>query len=259
MEQLNPPVIIGEQVAGRSAQVRKALAHLSTEVTGTTMDLAELLYEAQENNYASQWGFPSLPIFAEKELGMKPRKSQYLSRIVRVYRAVGLTRVACENVPMTKLRVITSLKPEGTFWNKETKISEPLDEHIVRLITEANELTLKQVEEEVARLKGMDGLNRRITRSYNTDQSTYDNVIKEAFEVIRRRLGSAGRDDSGDAKDYTDGVCIEMLCADFLADPHNQEPEELPEEIAGLVADAGMPEEQSSATQITLPTEEIEL
>lgn len=253
--------IHGEQVAGRSAQVRKALKHLSTGLTGSTLDLAELLYEAQENNYAPKWGFQSLPTFAERELGIKPRKAQYLARIVRIYRAVGLTRSVCEGIAISKLREITRLEPEGTYWNADTKQSEPLDSHIVRLITDADTLTLKQIEQDVARLMGHVGPNRRITRSYNTNEATYENVIKPAFELIRRRLGSAARDSGGNAVEYADGVCIEMACAEILADPNFQEPMELPEEVPGLVAERGVPEEEipmgSSGPETYLPKEAL--
>jgi hypothetical protein len=257
-EQLNPPALIGEAVAGRPFQVRKALARLSTGLNTSTLDMAELLYEAQSNNYFSLWGYPSLSKFAEKELGLKYRRAQYLARIVKVYRAVGLTRTSCENVPVSKLRAITTLDPDSSFWNTETKLSEPLDEHIVRLITEANEQTLKQIEAEVAKLKGQTGPNRRITRSYNVDESTYLNVIKPALEIIRRKLGSAGRDDSGNAVEYSDGVCFEMICAEVLADPNNQEPEELPGETEGLVAEQVIPEDNTLDSKIALP-QEIEI
>jgi hypothetical protein len=222
--------IVGEAIAGRSAHVRQELHKLSVGVNSSSLELAELLFEAQENNYIFGWGFPSLPAFAEKELGLKPRKAQYLARVIKVTREVGLVKEQIKSVAISKLRVITTLNPDGSFFNRETKTNESLDEHIVRLITEADDLTLKQIEAEVVRLKGMDGPNRRITRSYNTDQSTYDNVIKPAFELLRKKLGSAGRDDSGNAIEYHDGVIIEMLCADALADPNNQEPVELPEE-----------------------------
>src|SRR5271165_6709882 len=239
--------IVGEQIAGRSEQVRKALSRLSTGVNSSFLDLAELLFEAQENNYASRWGFPSLPVFAEQELNIKKRRAQFLARIIKVTRAVGLVRSQIEGIPTSKLRAITTLDPKGSFFDRDKKENQPLDEHIVRLITEANDMILREIETEVARLKGMDGPNKRITRSYNTDQSTYDNVIKPAFELIRRKLGSSGRDDAGNAKEYHDGVVIEALCADALSDPNNMEPLELPEETPGFVAEEPM----------TIPTEEI--
>jgi hypothetical protein len=227
---MNEQVIVGEAIAGRSATVRNTLKSLSKDVAGSTFDLAELLYEAQENNYLNQWGFPNIKTYAEQELGLKPRKARYLARIVKVYKEVGLERSQVEKVDISKLREITRLNPHATFWNKEQKKNEPLEDHIVRLILEAEDMTTFAIKEEVARLMGQVGPDRRVIRNYSTNQSAWDNVIKPALELCRKELGSAGRDDAGNAVDYHDGVCIESICADYLADPRHQELMELPEE-----------------------------
>ena len=41
------------------------------------------------------------------------------------------------------------------------------------------------------------------------------------FESVRKRLGSAGRDEKGKAKEFSDGVVIECLCAEYNSDPRN--------------------------------------
>lgn len=227
---MHEQVIVGEAIAGRAATVRKTLYALSTNLNANTFDLAELLYEAQANNYCPGWGYSSVLDFAEKELKLKKRKAQYLSRIVKVYRAVGLTRDFCEKVGTSKLREITTLDPDGSFFNREKKVNEPLDEHIVRLITDADEMTQEKIKDEVARLKGQVGPDRRVIRSFSTTQSAWDNVFVPAMEKIRRRLGDEGRDDEGNAKEYTDGVVYEMMAAEINADPTFEEPLELPTE-----------------------------
>jgi len=215
--QLSPPAIHGEAVAGRSASVRKQLTLLVGDIKESTFDLADLLFEAQESGYISSWGFENLGDFAEQELGLRERKAQYLVRITKVCRAVGLKRADYEKAGISKLREITTLDPEGTFWNIETKTSEPLDEHIVRLITEAEDMDREEVTDEVLRLKGMVGEDRPAVRSFTTTQSAWENTIKRAYERMRMKLGSSGRDESGMAKEYSDGVCVEMICAEWLA------------------------------------------
>src|SRR5208282_5279628 len=91
-EPLNPPAIHGEMVAGRAARVRKALKDLSTDVKSSTFDMADLLHEAQENNYSSGWGYASTIEYGREELGLKKRKIEYLTRITKVCLAVGLKR-----------------------------------------------------------------------------------------------------------------------------------------------------------------------
>ncbi len=224
-------VVVGEQVAGRAARVRAKLKDLTNDVKSSTFDLADLLYEAQENNYYTAWGYASLLEYGAEELGLKKRKTQYLTRITKVCHQVGLKRERYELSGISKLREITTLNPDGTYWNVTEHVSEPLDEHIVRLILDSDKMNVKQIKLEVERLKGMVGPNRMVVRSCSVTQSAWDNVIQPAYELARRILGSQSRDETGNAVEYKDGVCLEVIAAAFLADPNNgPEPEELPAE-----------------------------
>jgi len=221
-----PQVIVGEAIAGRSAQVRRNLMTMVSNLSTNTFDLAALLYEAKENNYATAWGFNSLADYAETELGLKKRKSEYLTRIMRVTKAVGLTRPQFEPCGVTKLREITRLDPEGTFWNKYEHVSEELSDHIVRLILDHDKLNVQQTKDEVARLLGQVGKDQRVVRSYSTDITTWQNVIDVAIERARRWLGSKRRDEEGNAREYSEGECYECICAAFNADlNYDEDPE----------------------------------
>lgn len=228
MTQTNPQVILGEAVAGQSATLRKRMRILASDLTKHTFDLAEAFLQAQETRCFTEWGFATFPEYAEIDLGIKPRKAQYLARIARVCRDCGVARKVYEPVGVTKLREITRLDPEVSFYNAEEKQHEPLVEHIVRLIAEAPELSTVEVEQEVARLKGMTGDNAMVLRAYKVTLSCWENVIAPCFESIRKRLGSAGRDGTGAAKEYTDGNVVECLAAEYNADPRNfmEEPDE---------------------------------
>jgi len=217
----DPTVIIGEAVAGQSAALRKRMRILAADLTKHTFDIAEAFFEAQETRCYAEWGFASLPEYAELELGIKQRKSQYLARIVRVCRACGVKRADYEPAGITNLRTITMLDPDSTYYNREEKQHEPMVEHIVRLIAEAPELSTKEVDAEVQRLMGNTGENAMITRMYRVTVSAYENTILRCFESIRKHLGSAGRDETGKAKEYSDGKVIESLCAEWNADPRN--------------------------------------
>ena len=221
-------VIVGEQIAGRATSVRRSLISMVSSLQVNTLDLAELLYEARENGYTSTWGFSSLAEYAEKELGLKQRKAEYLTHIIKVCRAVGLKREQFQSAGISKLREITRLDPEGSYWNPDTHTNECLDEHIVSLILDHDKMNVQQVKDEVARLLGQTGKDRRVIRSYSTDITTWQEVISKALETARRILGSKGRDDEGNAKDYSEGECYEVICASFLADPNNApDPEEM--------------------------------
>ena len=221
---MDPVAIHGEAVAGHAAMIqalRKRMLLLSTDLTRNTFDLAEAFLEAQESHCYAEWGFDSLGDYASLELGIKHRKAQYLARIVKVCRECGVSRKDYEPVGVTKLREITTLDPGSTFYNPDTKTHEPMTDHIVRLIAEAPENTSVEVDQEVARLKGMTGDNAMVIRSYKVTKSCWENVVSRCFEAIRRRLGSAGRDGTGQAKEYSDGSVIECLCAEWNSDPRN--------------------------------------
>jgi hypothetical protein len=221
LDEINPPALHGEAVAGRAARVREKLKDLTNDVKSSTFDLADLLFEAQENNYPRQWGFASTVEYGQEELGLKKRKTQYLTRITKVCRQVGLKRERYEPSGITKLREITTLDPEKSFFNKTTHANEDMAEHIVRLILDSDKMTVEQIEEEVLRLKGRLGADRPVHRTTTYPKSVWDNVIKPARELARQLLGSSGRDDEGNAKEYSDGACDEVIAAAFLANPNN--------------------------------------
>ncbi len=234
--------IYGEAVAGQSAKhlaLRKRIMALAQDLSTNTFDIAEAFLEAQESRCYLEWGFESLGDYASLELGIKHRKCQYLARIVRIMRACGVPRIVYEPVGVTKLREITTLDPETTFFNTETKEHEPMVEHIVRLVAEAPENSTVEVEEEVARLKGLTGENSMVTRSYKIVKSAWDNTIAPALEQMRKLLGSKGRDETGRAVEYPDGTCFEYICRDWLNDPRNY-----------------MEETDESQVQIEAPSEE---
>lgn len=218
---MNEQVVVGEAVAGQSATLRKRMRILAADLTKHTFDLAEAFLQAQETRCYAEWGFSSLPEYAELELGIKPRKAQYLATIARVCRDCGVARKDYEPVGVTKLRIITTLNPSTTFYNAEEKKHTPMAELITDLIAEAPELGTVEVEQKVAFLKGMTGENTMVLRSYKITLSCWENVIKRCFESVRMRLGSAGRDGTGAAREYSDGAVIEALCAEWNADPRN--------------------------------------
>ena len=221
INELNPPAIVGENIAGRQQSVRRTLIKLSEDINRNTFDCAELLFEVQENKYYLGWKFESLPEYAATELNLKPRKSQYLARIARVMHACGIKRSDYEPAGITNLRMVSTLNPDSTYFNQETKTHESMAEHITELVAEAPELSTKEVEAEVNRLLGMDGENTMVHKSYSVTKSCYENTIQRCFEAVRMRLGSAGRDDTGVAKEYGDGAVLEALCAEYNADPRN--------------------------------------
>jgi len=213
MDPLVPPAIIRSEQDYRRIELRTRIRELSTNIEKNAIDLGLCAVEAQDLG---------IDLATEAEsLGIKHRRLQYLARICRICAEVGLQRVDYEPAGVTKLRVITSLNPKESYFNRETGQNESLTEHIVELVAEAPELSVKEVQEKVDKLKGLTEDNAMLHKSYSVTKSCYENTILRCFEEIRKRLGSAGRDETGMAKEYSDGQVLEALCAEYLGDPRN--------------------------------------
>jgi len=218
IENLNPPAIHGEQKAGQSAALRKQLMIAVEDLKERTFDLAEMLFAVKQEAFFRQWGYSSISEYGETELGLKESKTFYLVRIVEVMTECGITRAEYEPVGVSKLREIKRLDPKGEYFNGEEL--EPLKGHIVRLVKEAGNMTGATLKLEVDRLLGMTDGNRMVLRTMAFTEDAWKK-IEEAVEVVRKQIGSKGRTPEGIAEEYPIGKCIELICADFLADPNN--------------------------------------
>lgn len=231
MLEQTPTVIVGEAVAGYAAMVRRKLMQMVGNLQTTTFDVAQLLLEADEKHLPQQWGYDSLSDYGAQELGLKPRKIQYLVKIQRVCRTLNVTREQQELIGVSKLRMITKLEPGSSYFNPATKENEPMSEHILRLIKDGVAMSSKEVDEEVRRLLGQMGDDAIIIRSIAFVKAAYEKTIKPGMEKLRKNMGSAGRDAEGKAIEYSDGAVIEMAFANVLADPNfDDEPVELKKE-----------------------------
>lgn len=239
-EQLNPPVAIhGEAVAGRAAAVRRELLQINSSMEEMAFDCMELLAEARHGAMYNAWGFPTFEDWVEGELGMKKRTAQYFVRIVDVCGVCGIERLNYQPAGRSKLREITRLDPEGSYFNQDTKESEPLRGHIVRLIAAAKDMTREQIVEEVKRLMGLVGDDETVWVNYPVTRACKENVIIPAQELARRKMGSAGRDNEGVAIEYSDAAVEEVIHQEFLNDESNYI--EDPDESAAQVEESNEP------------------
>ena len=219
-------LLYGEQQAGRAASVRKILSVLASNVHEATFDIAELLAEAKSTGYFRSWGYETLADYAQKELHIRQRKSQYLVRVVQVCRHLGIERKHYEPVGITKLREITRLNPEDFYFNPKTSTNEKMADHIVQLLADAPDLTADQVEERVKELLGQTGEDEMVWMpAYPVKRAVRDKIILVAQELARRLLGSAGRDSEGHGIWSIAQVAVmEVIYADFIVSNQDTQP-----------------------------------
>lgn len=234
LDESTRPAIIGEAVAGQSAkrrlEVRKELDKLNNVLLDSTFDIADLLAEIKENHFYEP-DYESYPDFVEKAMDMKASKGRYLVNISQGTKALGIPRSKYATIKISKLREIFSLKTSDTYLDPVTNKSQPMKDFILALVEQANDLSLKDIAGEVKKLKGLVGDDELVWINTCVKRTVRDNVIIPARELARQRLGSQGKDSTGDPIEYSDGACEELICAEFLADPFNSAAE--PDDTSG--------------------------
>ncbi len=211
---INTQVIVGEKTAGESVKVRKQLEQLIKKVNSSSFDIAALLHTIKKNHYYD--GFNTFAEFV-KTLEIKSRKAHYLTRMAEVMEIVGIPREKYEPVGVAKLREITSLNPEDTWINPETKEETPISEFIKGFVEKGHEMPLEEIKTHVKVLKGLVGAEAMIWLHLYVKQSVLDNVIRPALDKAKMLIGSVKKDEDGNSLDATDGQAAESIFADFLS------------------------------------------
>lgn len=233
--------IHGETVAGRAAEVRSQLEALAKRGNKLDLDRAVLLTESKRNRYWEE-DFESYGDYTQQVAGLKERAALYLVSIVEGTETLGIPLARIEHLETSKLREIFSLDPNGFYVNNEEMRTEPLHEHIARLLTEIDThktspiLSQDEVKAQVKKLKGLVGVNDLV--SMTKAKVTADckaNVTDPAVALAKQNIGSTRRDNEGDAVEPSDGAAWEVIAANYLADvnsyPEGEAPQGDPENV----------------------------
>ena len=212
-------VIVGEVEAGRAAKVRREVNKLIKATNASTFDLAELLLEMKENQYYSP-EFESFSKYA-KSLDLRYTKSYYLVAIATLMRGADIPRSIYEPIGLGKLRVISKLKLEGEFRG----VPMPL---VIRELTDkATHMSLEEVQLEVDTILGLVADESLVWLNIHLKKLARDNAVKPALALAKKHMPeSQKKDDDGNFVDPGDGAALEMICANFLADPNYNPTEE---------------------------------
>lgn len=212
--------IVGEQVAGESAKVRKSLEKLIQSVNKSTFDIGELLHKIKKNGFYNSWGFNTFQEYVDT-LDIKPRKAQYLVRIVDTMEAVGVQRETYEPLGVAKLREISSLDPTATYTNPQTNEETPMKDFIVGFVEKGNDMPLEDLKQHVRTLKGFVGENDIVWLNLCLKRSALDETVRPALELAKNNIGSVGKDSEGMSIDASDGRALEAIAVEYLNDPAN--------------------------------------
>ena len=219
-------VIVGDVEAGRSAKIKREVNRLIKGVSEVTFDLADLLYEIKSKNFSAEWGFTSFSQYLKSliEQGMKYSKSYYLYRIKENCVSAGLKPEEYEPVGVTKLRIISRLKPAGEY------NGVPMVMIIRELTLKAATMSAEEIQFEVDTIEGKTEDESLVWMNFKVKKMGRENVIKPAIALCKKNCPeSQVVDEDGNVTEMSDGAALEMLCADYLADP-NWNPTEITDE-----------------------------
>lgn len=215
-------VIVGEAVAGESAKLKQKLESLILTANRSNFDIAETLYAIKKKGF-----YAPFTTFREycASLAIKPRKSQYLTRMVEIMEIVGISREKYEPLGMSRLREITSLNPVEIWQNPVSLEKTPMKEFIkgfVEYRTETGDfIDPKDLARNVRTLKGFVGENDFVVFPMSFQRSTLDNVVLPALELAKAHIGSVSKDDEGISQDASNSTAAARIFADYLSDPTN--------------------------------------
>lgn len=222
MEPFTPIVIVDSAIAGEALATKHRLETLISDMDKNTFDVAELLWLIKKRGFYAP--FNTFQDF-RKSLKLKPRKSQYLTRIAGVMEEVGIPRSKYEPLGIARLRDIASLEPTEIWTNPLTGIATPVREFIVGFVDyredDGDYIDPKKLHTNVRTLKGLVGENDFDWLHLYMKRSVIDNTARPALELMKAHIGTVGRDDEGIAQDASDSRAAELIFADYLVDPAN--------------------------------------
>ena len=210
-------VIVGEAEAGRAARIKKDVLKLIKGVSASSFDLADLLYEIKSNNFDVGYGHTSFSQYLKSlsEQGMKYSKAYYLFRITENGASAGLKRAEYEPVGLTKLRLISRLKPAGEF------NGTPMPLIIRELTLKAINMKPEEVQFEVDTIMGQTDDDSMVWINFKVKKSAREDVIKPALALIKKNCPESQLvDEDGNVTEMSDGAALEMMAANLLADPN---------------------------------------
>ncbi len=201
----SPPAIVRRDTR-RSQEVKKKLEAYQDTLTTDKFDIAELLSEANRNDYAADWGYENFEEYlTETKFDVSPREAYYLIKIVDTARELGIERKKLVAAGVSKLKVIVS-KAQG--------------EEVIKLINDAPKVTLVDLKKRFEKNAGDDPdftwLNVPMKREDKTEY--YD----EAIRLCRAITGDTINVNTGQPKDLSEGAALAHICQSYLQDANNQ-------------------------------------
>lgn len=222
--QLETPAAIIEADSRRSDEVRRRVGEIDTTLTLSSFELGDLLAETKANNYWRDWGYESFSEAVKaSKIDISPRQAEYLIQISKVSKLLKISKSSLAKAKNSKLKEVFTLDPGAVVKDEATQTEESMADIMVQLVEDCPNKTLVEIKAIVKRLKG--------ETEEPAGQLTWLNwpVRRDAKQVIEETLDKAGQIAgqtfdmlTKEAKDLSKASALELVCADWAADPNNE-------------------------------------
>jgi hypothetical protein len=238
--------------------VRKKIEEIRKGIAGHFYTLGELLGEIKDGGFHVQWGFQNFGLWLKQSgLDLSESAGYYLIKIVHTTKELGIPREQVEQIKLSKLREVCRLAPK----THGKQIKRLLD--ACTPDKDGNEMSLEDVRLAVQKVEGGAELDDKDTKIdlfvFLTVKvtTTAKQVIEDAFELARCKHGDS-IDAEGNPVDISNGKCLELIAADFLAgaDEVEQEDEIMQVEQKLLPAVSGAVDEPVGPEYVPTPIPE---
>jgi hypothetical protein len=193
--------------SSRAHEVREQINQLKSNMLENMLDLGELLAESRDNDYPAHWGFSTFEDWLlNSDLEMGKRTAYYLMKIVDTSRALGIPREELKKSKISKLKEIFVL-------DAKTHAAE-----IKQLVADSSTQSLDEVRERVGTIREKHGHEPLTWRNFRVTASQAE-IIDQAVERARNEYGHTIDGDTGELLDISDSKALEIICADFIANP----------------------------------------
>jgi len=201
-----------EKSENRAVAVLNEIEVIKKNVVENVFRLGELLSEIRNSAIYQYWGFDNFGKWVEKSgLDMSERQAFYLIRIIENAKTLGIDSNNLKKVKLSKLKEIFTLDPA-----KDAK-------EIEFLIEKGKTESLDAIREQVQAIQNGPGEDTYTYLNLKISKKAKQEIIDPAIEIARREYGSTVNLETGDPVDISLGRAIELICADYKADPNHQE------------------------------------
>lgn len=214
---------VSESDTRRVDYVRKRVGEIDTTITLGSFEMGDLLAEVKDNDYWRDYKYETFAEYVKSAgIDISPRQAEYLVKISKVSKTLNIPRAQLVKARNSKLKSIYELDLYKTITDPATLVVESMADIMRQLVADAPNKTLKEIQEIVKSLKGEEELEDELVWMSLPVRRDAKQVVTSAIELAQQMAGTTLDILTKEEKNLSTASALELICAEFLADPNNQ-------------------------------------